>query len=435
MNELLTDEMKTLVLLTSQFPFGTGESFIGSEYSLLTQSFQKIIIIAQNVNKEKTRITSDNTKIYRYNPSTSLLGFLYIPILFFPNFITIINIIKAEIRFRKTSGDPMKTGNVALLLKKIFKALQLRNFIIAALSQESISESIVFYSYRLKTGAHAIALLNYRNSIKIARAHGSDIYEEKTEAGYLPLLRFTALNLNALFFVSKDGKSYFEQKTKMKNPNFFVSYLGVTRPDVDITKANKSNKYVIVSCSNLIPLKRIDLIIYALASVKCTREIEWFHFGDGILRTELEKIADKTLGSLKGITYRFMGYYANDDLLRFYSANRVDLFINASSTEGVPVSIMEAQSFGIPVIATDVGGVKEVVNESTGSLIRADFSQVDLVQLIEYYTNLTEKESDDIRENAEKNWNSNFNAVSNYKDFILKVNSILATDKEQTQTH
>jgi len=434
MNELLTDKMKTLVLLTSQFPFGTGESFIGSEYHLLTQSFHRIIIIAQNVNREKTRITSDNTKIYRYNPSTSLLGFLCIPVLFFSNFITIINIIQEEIRFRKSAGDPIKTGNFAFLLKKIFKALQLRNFIIAALSKESISESIVFYSYWLKTGAHAIALLNYRNSIKIARAHGSDIYEEKTEAGYLPLLRFTASNLNALFFVSKDGKSYFEQKTKMINPNFCISYLGVTRPDIDIAKAKKSNKFVIVTCSNMIPLKRIDLIIYALASVKCDKEIEWFHFGDGILRTELEKIADKTLGSLKGITYRFMGYLPNDDLLRFYSANRVDLFLNASSTEGLPVSIMEAQSFGIPVIATAVGGVKEVVNENTGSLMRADFSPDVLAQLIEHYTDLTEQESDVIREKAMRNWDSNFNAETNYQEFILKVNSILASEKEQIQT-
>ena len=426
--------MNTLVFLTSQFPFGTGESFIGSEFPFISQSFQRTLIISQNVTREKTRITSGNIKIYRYNPATSLFGFLRLPALIFSNFITVHSLIKEEISFRKTTGKTMTAGNFAFLLKKIIKALQLRDFISETLSKESISESIVFYSYWLKTGAHAIALLDYRNSIKISRAHGSDIYEEKTETAYLPLLRFSASNLNAIFFVSKDGKSYFEEKTKMKNPDFFVSYLGVNRPDFDITKAKRSNKYVIVSCSNMIPLKRIDLIIYALASVKCAREIEWFHFGDGILRTGLEEIAGKTLGSLKGITYRFMGYYPNDDLLRFYSANRVDLFINASSTEGVPVSIMEAQSFGIPVIATDVGGVNEVVNEGTGSLMQADFSPEDLAQLIEHYSGLNEKESDGIRANAMRNWELNFNSATNYQEFILKVNSILASEKEHTQT-
>ena len=68
-----------------------------------------------------------------------------------------------------------------------------------------------------------------------------------------------------------------------------------------------------------------------------------------------------------------MGHYPNEELLRYYGSNHVDLFINTSSTEGVPVSIMEAQSFGIPVIATDTGGVKEVVTEGTGSLLPVDF--------------------------------------------------------------
>jgi glycosyltransferase involved in cell wall biosynthesis len=427
--------MKTLVLLTSQFPFGTSESFIASEYPFLSQSFKRVIIISQNVTWEKMRVTSDNTVIYRYNPSTSVSGFLCLPILTFSNFLTIVNLIKEEISFRKISGNRIKTRNVTILLKKIIKALQLRNFIRRTLSKESISESIVFYSYWLKTGAHAIALLDYRNSIKIARAHGSDIYEEKTVTGYLPLLRFSGINLNAIFFASKDGKEYFKQKTKINNLNFFVSYLGVTKPDFQITNAQNSNRYTIVSCSNMIPLKRIDLIISALAIVKSAREIEWLHFGDGILRKELEKTAFTKLGSAKGITYRFMGYYPNEELIKFYSANRIDLFINTSSTEGLPVSIIEAQSFGIPVIATDIGGVKEVVTTGTGSLMPVYFLPGDLAQLIEHYSNLSELQYDVIRENAIRNWDSKFNAVSNYKDFIQKVSTIFASEKDLTQQY
>lgn len=77
--------MKTLVLITSQFPFGTGESFIGSEFSMLTLNFDKIIIIAQNISGKKIRNIPDNVIVYRYNPSTSLLGFLLFPILFLLN--------------------------------------------------------------------------------------------------------------------------------------------------------------------------------------------------------------------------------------------------------------------------------------------------------------------------------------------------------------
>lgn len=426
--------MKTLVLITSQFPFGPGESFIGAEYPILAQSFDKILIISQNVTHEKTRVTSGTTIVYRYNPSTSILGFLYLPFLLLVNLSAIFKLLGEECDFRKKAWNRLTLKNFAILIKKTIKAVQLRDFIRKTLLKEGISESIIFYSYWLKTGAHAIAMLDYRGSIKIARAHGSDVYEEKTEAGYLPLLRFTAVNLDALFFASKDGKEYFEKKLNMEKPGFLVSSLGVNRSEFDFTKTMKSNKFVIVSCSNMIPLKRIDLVIHALADIKSDKEIEWLHFGDGILKKELSDIARKILGPLNRITYKFMGYYPNEDLLKFYSANQIDLFINTSSTEGIPVSIMEAQCFGVPVIATDTGGVKEVVIEGTGSLLPVNFSSNDLTKLIEYYSGLTEKESEIIRLNAMRNWESNFNATSNYKEFIMKVNSILASAKLKDQS-
>lgn len=421
--------MKTLVLITSQFPFGKGESFIGSEFAILSKSFDKILIIAQNVSGERTRNTSGNVTIYRYNPSTSFLGFLHLPLLFLTNARTIYNLFQEETRFRRIAGNHLTIKNLLNLFKKIVKAVQLRDFLSKKLMKEGINESIVFYSYWLKTGAHAISMLKYKDSIKIARAHGSDIYEEKTQSGYLPLLRFSALNLNAIFFVSKHGKEYFEEKIKMGSPHFSVSYLGITKPDIEITKTNLSDKFVVVSCSNMVPLKRIDLIINALGIVKSEKEIEWLHFGDGILKNELEEIALNNLKSSDGKTYSFMGYYPNEELLKYYNNNKVDLFINTSATEGVPVSIMEAQSYGIPVIATDTGGVKELVTEGTGSLLPVNFNPDDLAKLIEHYSKLTKEESDVIRANAMRNWNSNFNAVSNYKDFIMRVNSILASGK------
>ena len=153
------------------------------------------------------------------------------------------------------------------------------------------------------------------------------------------------------------------------------------------------------------------------------------HFGDGVLRNELETLASERLGSAKGISYRFMGHYPNNELLEYYSNNKVDLFINTSSTEGIPVSIMEAQSFGIPVIATDTGAVNEIVTEGTGSLLPVDFNTTDLSRMIEHYANLSDSEYDNLRMNAIRNWELNFNAISNYNNFISKVNSILAPEK------
>jgi len=416
--------MKTLVLITSQFPFGSGESFIDSEYPVIARSFEQIIVISQNVSSEKTRKVVTSASVYRYNTTTSLSGFLRLPIQVLANFSTIQMLTNEEISFRRKTENHLSVKNLYILLKKIIKAVQLKDFIKKVLAKEGINESIVFYSYWLKTGAHAISLLDYKNSIKIARAHGSDIYEEKTEAGYLPLLRYSALQMNAVFFASRDGKDYIERKIKVRSPAFLVSYLGVTKPDFGETKRSETDKFVIVSCSNLIPLKRIDLLIKALETVKTDKPVEWLHFGDGILRKELEEEASLRLTSKSGMSFRFMGHYPNNELMEFYNRNKVDLFINTSSTEGLPVSIMEAQSYGIPVIATDTGGVREIVVEGTGSLLPVNFLPADLAKLIEYYIGLNEENYKAIKGNAIRNWESNFNAASNYRDFIIKLNSI-----------
>ena len=50
----------------------------------------------------------------------------------------------------------------------------------------------------------------------------------------------------------------------------------------------------------------------------------------------------------------------------------IDIFINVSSSEGLPVAIMEAISFDIPIIATNVGGTSEIVTPETGILIAPD---------------------------------------------------------------
>jgi glycosyltransferase involved in cell wall biosynthesis len=417
--------MKTLVLVTSQFPFGTGESFIGSEFPFLQQAFEKIIIIAQNISGERTRQVSGNVSVYRYNTSTSLTGLIYLPVLIVRNLGIITELVREEKKFRKSIGKPLSPGNFSFLFRKIIKSVQLRDFIVQTVLQEQISGSFVYYSYWFKTGANALSLPG-TNGIKIARAHGSDIYEERTGKGYLPLLKYTATHLNGVFFISKNGKAYLEEKFGIKYPHFLVSYLGVSRPDSIKAIPVIPGKFVIVSCSNLVPLKRIDLIIKALKEVNSEKNLEWLHFGTGPLKNELEDIAQQSLGQLTGKTYRFMGQFSNEELLKYYSENHVDLFINTSSTEGIPVSIMEAQSFGIPVIATDTGGVKEIVVEGTGTLLPVNLSPQELARQIERFMASAPGEIEAARTNAINNWKINFNATANYTQFIRTVNSILA---------
>src|SRR5690606_13386262 len=97
------------------------------------------------------------------------------------------------------------------------------------------------------------------------------------------------------------------------------------------------------------------------------KKIEWHHFGDGLEFEELKKKI-KTLNKKK-IAVILHGWATQADILKFYELYFVNWFVNVSESEGIPVSIMEAMSFGIPVIATDVGGTSEIVNTDTGYLL------------------------------------------------------------------
>ncbi len=416
--------MKNLVFITSHFPFGKGETFIDSEFPFLEINFDRIIIIAQDASGNLTRTANEKTTVIRYNTSTSLTGFVYMPALIIKNTGSLIKLVKEENVFRKSIGRPLNAARFLHLFKRLIKVFQLRDFIVETLTRQKINENIVFYSYWLRTGAQAISLLDYRSSIKIARAHGSDIYEEKTRLNYLPLLSFMVKRLNAVFFISENGEKYLSRKTGNINQPFILSYLGVNDHYCDTPPETNADKFVIVSCSNIIALKRLDLIIRALEVLDTEKELVWLHFGEGEQKDFLTGLAKEKLGKKKNISYKFMGFFNNDELLDFYCKNRVDLLINTSITEGIPVSMMEAQCAGIPIVATDVGGVSEIVTDGTGFLIPSDFTPQQLAGQIATFIEMDENKIMEIRYNARKNWKLNFNAITNYTKFIECVNDI-----------
>jgi glycosyltransferase involved in cell wall biosynthesis len=82
--------------------------------------------------------------------------------------------------------------------------------------------------------------------------------------------------------------------------------------------------------------------------------------GDGELRGELEQSA-QTIGI--GDRVRFLGW--RRDLPVIYGAT--DVFLLTSRNEGTPVALIESLAAGVPVVSTDVGGVRDVVSSAGGN--------------------------------------------------------------------
>src|SRR5262249_33629505 len=95
-------------------------------------------------------------------------------------------------------------------------------------------------------------------------------------------------------------------------------------------------------------------------------ELELRLAGDGPSRTQLSTLA-KGLGLADRV--HFLGYLSEDEVIS--ELQEADLFILPSFVEGVPVAAMEAMAVGVPVIATNIAGTSELIEDGkTGVLVR-----------------------------------------------------------------
>jgi glycosyltransferase involved in cell wall biosynthesis len=119
---------------------------------------------------------------------------------------------------------------------------------------------------------------------------------------------------------------------------------------------------VVGTVAMLVPVKRIDVLLAAMETV--VRRLPGALLvivGDGNQRTRLEGRAAATLSG----RVRFLGLRENvQDLLPAF-----DAFALSSDDEGLPTSVMEAMAAGLPVVATAVGGVPEVVEHGQSGLL------------------------------------------------------------------
>ncbi|MCL6103112.1 MAG: glycosyltransferase family 4 protein [Bacteroidetes bacterium] len=112
----------------------------------------------------------------------------------------------------------------------------------------------------------------------------------------------------------------------------------------------------------LVPWKGVDSLIRILAGML---DVRLLIAGDGPLRTELEELAAQTGVSDQVV---FMGNISKEMIGA--CLRQADLFVLNSSYEGLPHVVLEAMDAGVPVVATDAGGTKEVVeNGKTGLLV------------------------------------------------------------------
>lgn len=405
--------MKKLVLLTTSFPFGSKEPFLETEILFLSGKFETIYLIATKPDSFTKREVPKNARVIAFPNNKILFKSL---IVFVKHGLSIIKCIACDMPYIIQNADNHFFVRFLELGKHSIKAFLIMDFITKIIPIQPAQYLI--YSYWFNSAALTAGLLKKKHSslTTISRLHGWDLYSENHKSNYLPLQQKKATLLDKCFFISDQGKRYFEGKYGLL-PSLSIAKLGVMR-QADFTLQPSDGKFHIVSCSYLNRIKRVELIIETLAIID-EIDIRWTHIGGGDLFEELNTLADNKLALKGNISYKFTNNYSKKEVIEFYKENYVHIFINTSISEGIPVAIMEAMSFSIPVIATDVGGTSEIVNETCGVLLDKNCNHNDIKhEILKLYSNY---DAYPYRKNALINWANNFNAEINYSRFIDQI--------------
>lgn len=143
-----------------------------------------------------------------------------------------------------------------------------------------------------------------------------------------------------------------------------IVHLGIDLPGGPNPLGREVRDLRVLCIASLIPLKNHDTILRALATPTAAT-VHLTLAGDGPERSRLQTLAE-ALGVADRV--QLLGHVEHDQLLDRLDRGEWDLVTLASTTEGIPVSLIEALGRGIPVVSSDVGGVAELVRP-VGALV------------------------------------------------------------------
>lgn len=427
--------MKKLIILTHAFPYKPPtEQFLSNEIMITKNYFDLVYVVPTSHTAWETRTlikNSDNVRdirLIRKNKLIEIITSLVPAIILNKEFYQeIIILIKHNQLF---NSKAIKALCLTMINSKIISD-SILNFLNENLKK---NDQIYLYSYWLSHLAHAaskikkqLIKMGYNNVIVFSRAHGySDIFSSLDMKNYKPSISFMNKNLDQIYSISNCGKKYLE-KIGFEPGLLKVDRLGV--PDNGFKQIiDRKPCFLIVSCSFLVKIKRVDLIVKALLQIK-HQKIKWVHFGDGPEREYIEELMRNKENGI--IDFVLLGKYNNSEIINFYKDQSPDLFINTSSVEGIPVSIMEAISFGIPVIACNVGGNAEICfNNYNGVLLNSDFTIDQLANTIRFFIEMDGSLYKSYCLNSRRVFLKYYNNKKNYNKFAKDLLKLMEVPKK-----
>ena len=411
-----------LIVFTSSYPYVRGgeQNFLNVEVRHLLVEFDRVIFVPETVKGSRfgDLFNADVDVSYAEYLASHSVYTIFLKGLFSPLF-----------------RQGMMESNFPRFSFKAYRRLSAfsgkaeitRQWVINWLDRQKLNgQDCLFYTYWFDQASGGISLAKRQvPELKlVSRAHGYDVFEEQYyDPPFFPCRAAVLELMDRVFPASLAGKTYFTDRYRFFSSLFETALLGVPDPGF-LNRSSQDGIFRMVSCSMIRSEKRVERILEAVLQAALLRpgqHFEWTHVGNGATRDDLQNLANKKFpANAKAF---FPGYSDNEALLQLYRDEPFDVFINVSETEGTPVSIMEAISCGIPVIATAVGGNVEIVSTQNGILIGPNAALEEISTAIFYWIDHP-GEAETKRKGSRYVWETRYNAHLNFSDFARRLKEI-----------
>lgn len=221
----------------------------------------------------------------------------------------------------------------------------------------------IIHSHRLKENVLAYFSSKFDNNIQLVCTHHGMPEPIRLTFNIIKnfvLSKYQYYLLSKYFkhiiVVSEDMRNLFVEKLGFRNEKMILIHNGTEIPECDSLGKDR-NIFVIGSAGRLFPIKDYPLMVeIAMEILQQTNTIRFELAGEGPEKPRIRSIIHEY-----GIdnAFKLNGFIENINI--FYQG--LDLYINTSIHEGLPMSILEAMAHGLPIIAPNIGGIKEILQD------------------------------------------------------------------------
>ena len=404
--------MATLVVITSSYPLGgvTDPAFVGPEAEMLCREFDRVIFAPILDCGEQLPLPTGAEL------SRALIGRM--------SLTKRLKRLVAPSVWRHLWADRQSLTSLRRVRASIATSVYALHYrdIIARMGLDF--DDTIIYSFWFTAPVNGAALLP--GAKIVTRAHGFDIYN-RSDTFHSPSQRQEALSkLLKVYVASEDGAEYLRSRFPGYESTIEVARMGSQPPSGLNPDTPPCGEVTLLSIARVVPVKRIPLMASLLvnfARLHPELSLRWIHIGDG---EELDSVKELCSRECPGnLAIEFLGRRSNEEVHRLLATRHIDAVFLTSKSEGLPISLCESLSYGVPAIATAVGGIPEIITPEVGALLSPDptpeeFESVFLAEL----PRLAAK-----RTAARDRWERHFDATKLRSDFARKLRAFLKCTK------